>query len=56
MNDTKICTVCETGRKDYLLDKSSVFCSYISCLKHGKCGMFKPLVGDFNEKHICGVK
>lgn len=56
MNDTKICTFCETGRKDYLLDKSSECCSYIYCLNNGKCGMFKPLDADFEEKHICDVK
>lgn len=41
--DIKICTVCETGKNDYLLDRISVFCSYINCLKGGKCSMFYPL-------------
>lgn len=56
MNDMKICNMCETGRRDYWLDKSSECCSYIYCLKNGKCGMFKPLNEDFYEKHIYAVK
>ncbi len=41
--DINICTVCETGKNDYLLDRTSVFCSYIDCLKDGKCSMFCPI-------------
>lgn len=54
MNNKKICSVCETGRIDYLLDKTSVFCSHISCLKDGKCGMYKPLA-DACELKKCYV-
>lgn len=28
-----ICSHCETGRKDYELDRKSHFCSHINCLK-----------------------
>lgn len=38
-----ICSHCETGRKDYELDRKSLFCSHIDCLKDGKCRMYVPL-------------
>lgn len=45
MNNTlKLCPNCETGRKDYELDKRSVLCSYIGCLKDGVCSKFAPLL------------
>ena len=40
----QICPLCETGRKDYMLDKQSIFCSYIGCLKDGNCTYFVPLL------------
>ena len=47
--NVKLCPVCETGRKDYLLDGSSIFCSHISCLKDGKCNRFAPLKSNKNN-------
>ena len=45
MNNTlKLCPNCETGRKDYELDKRSVLCSYIGFLKDGVCSRFAPLL------------
>ena len=39
-----ICTHCETGRKDYELDRKSLFCSHIICLKNGKCDKYEPVM------------
>ena len=39
----QLCPMCETGRKDYQLNSGSIFCSYISCLKDGKCNKFVPM-------------
>ena len=39
-----ICSHCETGRKDYELDRKSLFCSHINCLKNGKCDKYKPIM------------
>ena len=38
-----LCPVCKTGMIDFALDTRSTVCSYIGCLKDGKCGMFVPL-------------
>ena len=46
----QLCPMCETGRKDYLLDSSSTFCSHISCLKDGKCNCFVPLKSNKNKE------
>ena len=46
----QLCPMCETGRKDYLLDSSSTFCSHISCLKDGKCNCFVPLKNNKNNE------
>ena len=40
---TQICTRCETGKKDFELDKKSLFCSHIDLLKNGKCQRFVPI-------------
>lgn len=42
-NNMALCPNCETGRKDYLLDKGSVYCTYILCLKDGVCSMYAPI-------------
>lgn len=39
----KLCPNCETGKKDYELDRRSVTCTYIGCLKNGKCSKYIPL-------------
>ncbi len=39
-----ICTYCETGRKDYELDRKSLFCSHIICLKNGKCDKYESVM------------
>ena len=39
-----ICSHCETGRKDYELDRKSLFCSHICCLKNGKCDKYEPVI------------
>ncbi len=39
----ELCPKCETGKKDYELDKKSIFCTYIHCLNNGICSMFEPL-------------
>lgn len=44
------CPMYETGRKDYLLDSSSIFCSHISYLKDGKCNCFVPLISNKNNE------
>lgn len=41
---TPICSHCETGRKDYELDRKSLFCSHIICLKNGKCDKYEPVI------------
>jgi len=46
----QLCPMCETGRKDYLLDSSSTFCSHISCLKDGKCNRYEPLKSNKNNE------
>ena len=46
----QICPMCETGRKDYMLDSSSTFCSHISCLKDGECNCFVPLKNNENNE------
>ena len=46
----QLCSKCETGRKDYLLDSSSTFCTHISCLKDGKCNKFEPLKSNENKR------
>ena len=46
----QLCPMCETGRKDYLLDSSSTFCSHISCLKDGKCIRYEPLKNNKNNE------
>ena len=46
----QLCPMCETGRKDYLLDSSSTFCSHISCLKDGKCSRYEPLKSNKNNE------
>lgn len=46
----QLCPVCETGRRDYLLDSSSTFCSHISCLKDGKCNRYEPLKSNKNNE------
>ena len=40
----QLCPICETGRKDYMLDKQSTLCSYIGCLKDGNCSQYVPLL------------
>ena len=42
-DETKICTICKTGKADYGLDKKSVFCTYIENLKDEKCSEFKRI-------------
>lgn len=44
-----LCSNCETGRKDYLLDKSSILCTYINCLNNGTCPMFVQLAIEKTE-------
>lgn len=36
----KLCPKCKTGKNLYELDKRSVICPYMFCLKAGECGMF----------------
>lgn len=45
-NNVALCPKCETGRKDYLLDKRSIFCSYINCRKNGMCSKFVPIAAE----------
>ncbi len=45
----KPCPNCETGKKDYELDKHSVFCSNIHCLHGNECCKFVPM-GNVNKK------
>lgn len=66
--NVQLCPVCETGRKDYLLDSGSAFCTHISCLKDGKCNRFEPLkstkitskalnnIDSRSKKHIMQIK
>lgn len=39
----KICSFCAEGAYWCRLDSSEVICPHISCLKNGKCPMFKEL-------------
>ncbi len=48
--NTQICPKCETGKKDYELDKNSLFCSHINCLKDGICSKFIPLLFTENRQ------
>lgn len=43
-NEALLCPHCKTGKTDYELDKTSLFCSYIHCLHSGQCEKFTPLV------------
>ena len=43
-NIIQLCPICETGKRDYLLDKHSIFCSHIGCLKDGNCSQYVPLL------------
>ena len=43
-NKTLLCPHCKTGKTDYELDKTSVFCSYIACLHDGECSMYVSLL------------
>ncbi len=38
-----LCPCCETGRRDYELDKRSPFCTYIYCYRNGRCSKFFPM-------------
>ena len=42
----QICSHCETGRRDYELDRKSLFCSHIIYLKNGKCNKYEPVIND----------
>lgn len=39
----QICHNCKTGKETYNLDRHSVFCSHIVCVKNGKCSFYKPI-------------
>ncbi len=41
---TPICSHCETGRKDYELDRISLSGSQIICLKNGKCDKYESVM------------
>lgn len=43
-NEALLCPHCKTGKTDYELDKTSVFCSYIACLHDGECSMYVSLL------------
>lgn len=45
-NNMALCPNCETGRKDYLLDKGSLFCTYINCRNDRTCSMYVPLTSN----------
>lgn len=40
--ETLLCQHCETGKQDFALDRTSLFCSYIACLHDGKCSIYIP--------------
>ena len=48
----KLCSICKTGMLDLALDRSSVICSHIVCLKNGRCSKFVELdeIDDIKSK------
>ena len=42
-NETKNCAICKTGKDDYELDKTSIFCTYIDYLKDRKYSKFERI-------------
>lgn len=46
-NDNLLCSKCKTGMVDFLLDRRSDVCTYLACLKDGKCCMYAPLTSEY---------
>ena len=45
-NDNLLCSKCKTGMVDFSLDRRSDVCTYLACLKDGKCCMYAPLTSE----------
>lgn len=43
MHIKHLCSTCSTGARTLALDRDSVMCPYLECIKEGKCPFYVPV-------------